>query len=82
MVSNCFQDDSFFISRSFPRVSPRDAQSSGDRQLEDDLDSLKLFNVPKLYRRPRKTDKTQLRQLVLYEPDVNTVPELTTWHRS
>ncbi|MEK9284795.1 MULTISPECIES: DUF2235 domain-containing protein [unclassified Bradyrhizobium] len=40
-----------------------------------------ISNVLKLYRCLRKTDKTQPRQLVFYDPGVGTVTEPTTWHR-
>ncbi|OAF13485.1 hypothetical protein AYJ54_05735 [Bradyrhizobium centrolobii] len=40
-----------------------------------------ISNVLKLYRCLRKTDRTQPRQLVFYDPGVGTVTEPTTWHR-
>lgn len=40
-----------------------------------------ISNVLKLYRCLRKTDKTQPRQMVFYDPGVGTVTEPTTWHR-
>ena len=40
-----------------------------------------ISNVLKLYRCLRKTDKTQPRQLVFYDPGVGTVTEPSTWHR-
>src|ERR1044072_4935751 len=40
-----------------------------------------ISNVLKLYRCLRKTDRTQPRQMVFYDPGVGTVTEPTTWHR-
>ncbi|TQF33956.1 DUF2235 domain-containing protein [Bradyrhizobium sp. UNPA324] len=40
-----------------------------------------ISNVLKLYRCLRKTEKTQPRQMVFYDPGVGTVTEPTTWHR-
>lgn len=40
-----------------------------------------ISNVLKLYRCLRKTDKTQPRQMVFYDPGVGTVTEPTTWNR-
>lgn len=40
-----------------------------------------ISNVLKLYRCLRKTDKTQPRQHVFYDPGVGTVTEPSTWHR-
>jgi uncharacterized protein (DUF2235 family) len=40
-----------------------------------------ISNVLKLYRCLRKTDRTQPRQLVFYDPGVGTVTEPSTWHR-
>ena len=40
-----------------------------------------ISNVLKLYRCLRKTDKTQPRQMVFYDPGVGTVTEPSTWNR-
>lgn len=40
-----------------------------------------ISNVLKLYRCLRKTEKTQPRQMVYYDPGVGTVTEPSTWHR-
>lgn len=40
-----------------------------------------ISNVLKLYRCLRKTEKTQPRQMVFYDPGVGTLTEPTTWHR-
>ncbi|QQO18516.1 DUF2235 domain-containing protein [Bradyrhizobium diazoefficiens] len=40
-----------------------------------------ISNVLKLYRCLRKTERTQPRQMVFYDPGVGTVTEPTTWHR-
>ncbi|QAU44593.1 DUF2235 domain-containing protein [Bradyrhizobium guangzhouense] len=40
-----------------------------------------ISNVLKLYRCLRKTDKTQPRQVVFYDPGVGTVTEPSTWHQ-
>ena len=40
-----------------------------------------ISNVLKLYRCLRKTDRTQPRQMVFYDPGVGTVTEPSTWNR-
>ncbi|MDN5000678.1 DUF2235 domain-containing protein [Bradyrhizobium sp. GCM10027634] len=40
-----------------------------------------ISNVLKLYRCLRKTEKTQPRQMVFYDPGVGTVTEPSTWNR-
>ena len=40
-----------------------------------------ISNVLKLYRCLRKTDRTQPRQMVFYDPGVGTVTEPSTWHQ-
>lgn len=40
-----------------------------------------ISNVLKLYRCLRKTDKTQPRQMVFYDPGVGTVTEPSTWNK-
>ena len=40
-----------------------------------------ISNVLKLYRCLRKTEKTEPRQLVFYDPGVGTLARPNTWHR-
>ena len=40
-----------------------------------------ISNVLKLYRCLRKTDRTQPRQMVFYDPGVGATTEPTTWNR-
>ena len=40
-----------------------------------------ISNVLKFYRCLRKTDRSEPRQMVFYDPGVGTVTEPSTWHR-
>ena len=40
-----------------------------------------ISNVLKLYRCLRKTDKTQPRQIVFYDPGVGTLARADAWHK-